>query len=74
MTNDEMIGKNVRAAREAGGISGPLVAHDMENYGLKWDKTTVSRIESGKRSLKLAEAVDLARYLDCSVDDFTKGL
>lgn len=74
MTTDELIGKNVRAMREAGGLSQDLTAHDMQEvYGhTTWRRQTVIRTEQGKRSLKLAEAVDLASYLNCSVDDFTK--
>ena len=37
-----------------------------------WDKSTVGKVELGKRSLKLAEAVTLASILGCSLDDLTK--
>ena len=69
---DRQIGANVRALR--GERPQSTVATSMALLGghETWDKSTVGKVELGKRSLKLAEAVTLASIFGCSLDDLTK--
>ena len=67
VTDDAVIGKRVEQAR--GKTSQTEVARQMKEMGHKWSQATVWGVESGKRSLKLAEARDLATIFGCSVLD-----
>lgn len=59
-TTDEQIGKNVASIRNDQGLSQKEVADRMRALGWKWAQNTVWAVESGERSLKLAESEDLA--------------
>lgn len=63
-TTDKTIGARVRAARIDAGIElqGDLVPQ-LREAGLPWSQGTLSRVESGQRSLKLTEAAILADVL-----------
>lgn len=37
-----------------------------------WRQQTVAQVEQGDRSLKLSEAVTLAKILGCTLDDLVK--
>lgn len=68
---DEAIGRNMRRLRgerpqESVAISMTLLG------GGKWDKSMVGKVELAKRSLKLSEAVTLAKILGCTLDDLVK--
>lgn len=66
--DDDTIGGNVRRLR--GERSQQSVALSMEMLGAgRWDKSMVGKVELGKRSLKLSEAVTLAGILGCTLDD-----
>lgn len=71
MVADSSIGKAVAALR--GELSQTAVANAMRERGWKWSQATVWSVESGERPLRLAEAVDLAKVLDCLVTDLIEG-
>lgn len=60
-SRDQHIGENVAALRRD--QSQKAVADAMRKRGHKWSQATVWAIEKGERSLKMAEAVDLAEVL-----------
>lgn len=63
---DERIGK--RLAQLRGKTSQAALAADMANRGHKWSQATVWSVETAKRPLRLAEAVDVAAILGVKVD------
>jgi hypothetical protein len=66
--NDDLaIGKRVKAAR--GSTEQAVLAKHMKDLGYKWSQATVWAVESGKRTLKLAEARDLSMLLGISILD-----
>lgn len=65
-TSDEHIGQNLRTFR--GLKSQTEVASDMALRGFPWSQTTVYQVETGKRPLRMTEAVALAEILDFSLD------
>lgn len=66
--NDDLaIGKRVKAAR--GSTEQAALAKQMKDLGYKWSQATVWAVESGKRTLKLAEARDLSMLLGISILD-----
>lgn len=69
---DVRIGRNLRALREAKGLSQKAVAQAMTERGHKsWYQNTLTRIESGEQPVKLSEAEDLKDILGTSVDRLT---
>lgn len=69
-TEDALFGE--RLARLRGDKSQKALADDMRDRGWKWSQMTVYLTESGKRSLKLREAPDLAEILGVHVMDLFK--
>ncbi|MDV2979022.1 UNVERIFIED_CONTAM: helix-turn-helix transcriptional regulator [Actinomycetes bacterium ARC8] len=64
---DEVVGANI--ARFRGEMSQSEVAKKMVSHGFKWSQTTVWEVEKGKRALKFAEALDLAKVLGVTISD-----
>lgn len=54
---------NLRAAREAAGLSQAAVAERMQDLGYSWHQQTVVRTENATRPLRLGEAVALMHAL-----------
>ena len=48
------------------------VAKLMVSRGFKWSQTTVWEVEKGKRPLKFAEALELAKVLEVKVSDLSR--
>lgn len=67
---DAQIGRNVNLIRA--GRTQKEVAAGMRDRGWRWTQSTVWSIESGERSVKLAEATDLATVLDVGVPDLLR--
>ena len=66
---DLNIGRNLKRAREARGISQADFARLITETGIRGvHQTTVARIESGQRALRAAEAVAIGRVLETSVE------
>jgi transcriptional regulator with XRE-family HTH domain len=70
-TADEKLAGNLRALREAAGISQDALAAAMAEHGWPWHQSTVYRAEKGLQAVKFAEAVDLAAILGTSLDRLT---
>ncbi|MGI5232887.1 helix-turn-helix domain-containing protein [Actinoallomurus sp. CA-142502] len=68
-TVDERFADNIRTRREMMGLSQTEVAERMsKEFGHPFHQQTVAKIEKGSRSVRLGEAVALARILDTNVD------
>jgi transcriptional regulator with XRE-family HTH domain len=65
---DRLIGTNL--ARLRASRSQAEVAVLMKDAGWKWSQTTVWKVESGERPLRLTEARALAEVLHVTVDEF----
>ncbi|MCS6521367.1 hypothetical protein [Curtobacterium citreum] len=61
MITDEQIGRAVSRLR--GDRAQREVAAAMRELGWRWSQTTVWKVESGERPLRLAEAMDLEQVL-----------
>lgn len=57
----------MRVLRDAAGLSQRRLAERLAAEGLTLDASAITRIEQGKRDLKLAEAVAIAKVLGMSV-------
>lgn len=64
---DQRIGRNIAAMR--GDLTQKELADRMASRGWKWSQSTVWSVESGKRPLRFAEAVDISYVLDSSLAD-----
>lgn len=64
--SEEEIGR--RVARLRGDRSQQDVADEMRARGWKWAQATVWSVESGKRPLRLSEALDLESVLGATLD------
>jgi transcriptional regulator with XRE-family HTH domain len=65
-TPEEIAGRRLALFRQERGWSQSEVARRMEAYGYNWHQTTVGRVESGKRPLRLNEAVHVAAMFGVS--------
>lgn len=62
-TPDHDIGAALAALRSAVDLSQQDIADGMREHGFRWAQPTVHSVEQGRRPLRLAEAVALARLL-----------
>lgn len=69
---EKWFGINLRAAREAAGLSQSDVARAMSDAGHAWYQTTTSRVEAGDRPVRLTEARQLAELVGVSLDDLVR--
>lgn len=63
---------NLRRLRETAGISQVALAEEMSRRGWPWRQQTVTRIESGKRLVRLGEAKSVADILRTTIDRLTE--
>jgi transcriptional regulator with XRE-family HTH domain len=63
LTREALIGQQLRRIRNGRGWTQQDVADRMRPYGHNWIKSTVNRIETGKRPLRVNELDDLAAML-----------
>jgi transcriptional regulator with XRE-family HTH domain len=68
---EERFAVNFRAAREDAGLSQGRVADEMVARGWPWHQQTVTRVETGRRMVRLGEAAALADILATSLDNLT---
>jgi transcriptional regulator with XRE-family HTH domain len=59
---------NLKAVREARGMSQTTLAERMSELGHRWYQSTVTKIEAGRRAVRIGEARDLATILETTVD------
>lgn len=65
---DARIGARLQELR--GETSQANIAAAMAGRGHKWSQATVWAVESGKRPMRMSEAIDLAEILEIPVDSF----
>lgn len=65
---EEVFGQRLRENRTAARLSQRELAEEMQAEGFDWHQTTVQRVETGKRSVRLSEAVVIARILGITLD------
>lgn len=64
MTVREMIGHNIKVAREEIGMTGAELGERVEEWlGHSWPRQTVSMVESGKRAFAAEEVLAIAFVL-----------
>lgn len=67
-TMDERVGNQIRRLRDAADLSKTQLAARLTEAGLaQMHPTTISRIESGERAIRLSEAVTIASVLGTDV-------
>src|SRR3954453_26593 len=67
---DSALGARGRAARERQGRSQKWLAEALgSRYGIQWYPTTVGKVESGERPVKLTEAGAVAQVLGMLLED-----
>src|SRR4051794_39498042 len=65
---DARLGQNLKALREAAGLTQAELARHLEDYGFRgMYPQTITRLELGQRSMKTTEAVAIAMVLDVSL-------
>ena len=71
----ELFGDHARMRREYLNLSQQAVAAYMTDFfGIPWHQTVVAKIESGKRRIKLNEAMALAYIYGMPLDDLAGGI
>ena len=68
---EQRFAENFKVRREMLGLSQVSVAQAMKDRGWLWRQQTVTRIETGQRSIRLGEAKALADILQVSLDRLT---
>jgi FtsZ-interacting cell division protein YlmF len=68
---EERFAANLRAVREASGMSQGRLADEMAARGWPWRQQTVTRVETGRRMVRLGEAQAVAEILETSLDRLT---
>lgn len=68
---DRRFGNNLRRLREEAEMTQAELAKVMTESGWPWHQSTVARIESGRQSVRFAEAAVLAKILGISLDRLT---
>jgi transcriptional regulator with XRE-family HTH domain len=63
---------NLKALRAVREMTQADLAEKMSMRGFKWHPATVYKIENGERQIQLAEAIEVARILDTSIEDMTQ--
>lgn len=66
--DNRRIGQLLRSVRKAKNLRQRDLADRMREAGHDWHQNTVTRLESGKRSLLAREADDIARICDAPPD------
>jgi transcriptional regulator with XRE-family HTH domain len=63
---------SLKSLRDAKSMTQADLAEKMSMRGFKWHPATVYKIENGERQVQLAEAVEVARILDISIEEMTQ--
>ncbi len=70
---EDVVGANVRTAREAQDMLQEELAREVRLAGPKWSYTTVVRLEGGKREPSMRELVALATALQVPLSELLAG-
>lgn len=68
----EVIGTRVKAAREAKGLSQLQFVNEIEKAGLKLSRETLSKIETGSRSVSVLEIKAICKAISLDAEEFLK--
>jgi transcriptional regulator with XRE-family HTH domain len=68
---EQRFAANLRAIREERGMSQGRLAEEMAARGWPWRQQTVTRVETGRRMVRLGEAKAVAEILETSLDMLT---
>lgn len=69
VSNGDHLAENIAAAREMSGLSRAALAERLQREGLtNWHATTVTRVETGQREVRVSELSALARVFGLSRD------
>jgi transcriptional regulator with XRE-family HTH domain len=66
LTPEQIAGRKMALLRQERGWSQAQTARSMKPYGYNWAQSTVARIESGERPLRLNEVVHVAALFNVS--------
>lgn len=67
MTRKNIVGLSIRTARKAAGKSQMQLAADLQLLGIKIDRSTIAKLESGRRPLSDIEIIAIAKILNVSI-------
>lgn len=70
---DEQLGLALQKARATYDMDQTKLVSIVNARGLKWNQSTLSKIESGKRPLRFSEATLLSEVLGMSLDELAFG-
>ena len=73
MTAETRFAATVRGLRQARGWSQSRLALEMASYGHILHQTTVAKLETASRPIRLSEAVSLALIFQISIEDAIRG-
>ena len=68
------MGQNLRALRDAAGISQEKLCAELQRRGCDIGRTTYAKYEAGELNIKISVIVELKKFYNCSYDDFFKNL
>jgi FtsZ-interacting cell division protein YlmF len=68
---EQRFAANLRVIREERGVSQGRLAEEMTARGWPWRQQTVTRVETGRRMVRLGEAKAVAEILETSLDMLT---
>lgn len=70
---ERWFGENLRIQRETVGLSQSDLAGQMAELGFSFHQTTIRRIETGERAVRLGEAHALAQLVETSVTELSQA-
>jgi transcriptional regulator with XRE-family HTH domain len=70
MLSFEKIGEKIRLIRDSKNLNQTELAEMVSELGVKMSRETLSKIETGNRSISMIEIKAIATSLDVSTDDF----
>ena len=73
MTRKNIVGIRIKAARKAAEFSQMRLAAEMQLLGIKIDRSTIAKLESGKRPATDIEIVAIAKILKVSIPQLFEG-
>lgn len=70
---DAAFGEALQRARGVFQIDQERLVRLLNEQGLRWNQSTLSKVEGGKRPMRLSEAVIISGVLGISLDEFVCG-
>ena len=69
MARKNIVGIYIKAARKAAGFSQMKLAAELQLLGIKIDRSTIAKLESGRRPASDIEIIAIAKILNVSIAD-----